>query len=150
LLPQFGVLELLVTTAVNGAHPWLLFNVNEAVGIGLTQIVLVVESAPQTVFPPVFNFTVYNPGVEKLNPIEVVPCAQSAGSIELKSFPMAPDVKVHPAAGVIFQTDLPAEHTPCELTLFPLAPELLTVTGVDIQTVSFGEMDIAACDFKDT
>jgi UTP-glucose-1-phosphate uridylyltransferase len=57
LLPQLGDGDVLVVVTVNGPQPPVTSVVKEAIGAGLTQIVLVISSLPQFVLP-IFNLMV--------------------------------------------------------------------------------------------
>jgi hypothetical protein len=56
--PQFIFVAVFVTATCNGAHPALLLTVKLAVGIGLTQIRLMIKSGPQpgSELAPTANF----------------------------------------------------------------------------------------------
>lgn len=131
-----------------GVHPCIALSENAGAGTDVTQIVLVIESRPQSEFP-VLSLIVYVPIVVKRIPKLVDALFQIEGSDEPKSLPAVPLVIVHPLAGEICQTDFPLMHPP-DVAPLNTTLVLVKVTVVLTHTVSLGEIEKVATGFCET
>ena len=144
MTPQRGVFVELEAETFSGAQPEALPMVKAARGVGLTQMVWVMESLPQRVLPPVINLTEYDPGEINFTCKGLVPEVQTFELVFPNVLPNEPISTFHPVEGFIDHTHLADEQFPSAnppLTLFPPKLVLLKLTEVFWQMVSLGDIE---------
>ena len=124
---------------------------NDAVGIGLTQIVLVISSKPQFVLFATLSFIVYVPAAVNLTERLFDPgVVHNEGSLKPLSIPkILPDCNTQPVDGVILQIDWLLAQPELDATLIEVALPV-KFTTVFTQTGLLGDIEKFATGASDT
>ena len=131
-----------VVVTVNGVQPLFGESVKRGMRGASTQIVLTSVSIPQRF--PVFKVIVYVPATVKIGQIVVEPWDQRFGSVNPKSFPTEPLLRVKPDAGEIDHTIAGVISHDDPLPKFSFPTDVFVIHAeVLVQIILFGNVKLA-------